>query len=231
MTRLMPARRPALREIVARLTSFYGAPGPPPATDPFALVIWENAAYLVDDRRRLEVFRRLEREIGIAPEVLLAVPLPRLAAILEGGGMFPEMRAEKLHAASLIALEAGPERLRALLFESPREARRLLKRFPGIADPGADKILLFAGAGKSLAPDSNALRVLVRLGFGEEDSSYSRQYRSAATAVAPELPDDTPWLIAAHLLLRQHGQELCKRNNPRCGACPLNEICRWYLSR
>src|SRR2546426_12509444 len=54
---------------------------------------------------------------------------------------------------------------------SPAEARKILKRFPGIGDPGADKILLFCRGGQGLGPDSNALRVLVRLGRSEEHTS------------------------------------------------------------
>jgi endonuclease III len=33
------------------------------------------------------------------------------------------------------------------------------------------------------------------------------------------------WLMACHTLLREHGRALCKRNNPRCIACPLDSIC------
>src|SRR5437763_1300816 len=105
---------PVLHEIISRLESFYGPPGPPPAIDPFALVIWENAAYLVDDARRREVFERLAGKVGIDPEAILSQPLPALAAVLEGGGMHPEMRAEKLRAASWIALEIGLDPLRKL---------------------------------------------------------------------------------------------------------------------
>ncbi|HEV2750417.1 MAG TPA: hypothetical protein VGV12_07840 [Gemmatimonadales bacterium] len=47
--------RLTLRGAIARLAKFYGRPPRPPATDPFALVIWENCAYLVDDARRATV--------------------------------------------------------------------------------------------------------------------------------------------------------------------------------
>ena len=57
------------------------------------------------------------------------------------------------------------------------KARRALKRFPGIADPGADKLLLFAGVTPYLALDSNGLRVLLRLGYGEEDDAPTRETR------------------------------------------------------
>ena len=110
------------------------------------------------------------------------------------------------------------------------EAKKLLRRFPGIGEPSADKILLFCRAQRTLGPDSNALRVLVRLGFGKESDSYQRTYRSVAEAVAPDLPADFASMIKAHQLLRRHGQELCKRAAPRCDACPLASACVWCLT-
>ncbi|HEY4564368.1 MAG TPA: hypothetical protein VIJ36_15395, partial [Thermoanaerobaculia bacterium] len=58
---------PDLQDRVARLEAFYGAPEPPAVTDPFEMVVWESAAYLVDDERRARVFARLREEIGLLP--------------------------------------------------------------------------------------------------------------------------------------------------------------------
>jgi endonuclease III len=105
------------------------------------------------------------------------------------------------------------------------KARRELKRFHGIGVPGAEKILLFTGTEAVLALESNGLRVLVRLGHGEEQSNYSGTYRSVQKALADQLPDDCAWLIRTHQLLRQHGKELCKTSRPACTACPLAGLC------
>ena len=220
----------ALRAAIARLAKFYGPPPRPPATDPFELVIWENCAYLVDDARRAAVFTRLRRDVGLKPAPILAKPLPALADIIAQGGMLPLRRAEKLHAAAEMALDIGPAELRRAVQRSPVEAKKRLRRFPGIGEPSADKILLFCRAQRTLGPDSNALRVLVRLGFGKESDNYQRTYRSAAEAVAPGLPADFASMIKAHQLLRRHGQELCKRAAPRCDACPLASACLWCRS-
>jgi hypothetical protein len=64
-----------LRGAIARLAKLYGRPPRPPATDPFALVIWENCAYLVDDTRRAAVFAKLKRTVGLDPAKILATPL------------------------------------------------------------------------------------------------------------------------------------------------------------
>lgn len=194
-------------------------------------MLLENCAYLVDDARRATVFRRLKRTVGTRPDAILRTPLPRLADIIRDGGMLPLRRAEKLHAAADIALEIGVAALGRLVKQSPAAARKVLRRFPGIGDPGADKLLLFCHGRPALGPDSNALRVLVRLGYGRESSNYSRTYRSAVEAVSPELPTGFPRLIRAHQLLRRHGQELCRRARPLCDRCPLTSDCQWYRAR
>ena len=228
----MPFRALTLADVVSRLEALYGPPKRPAVTDPFEMILAESAAYLVDDDRRARVFARLKKEVGLDPEEILETPTPVLVAAIRDGGMLPEHRAEKLVKAANTALEIGLDSLRELIRTDPKKAAKLLQKFPGIAEPGADKILLFSRAKQALGADSNVLRVLVRLGFGEEDEkNYSRMYRSAAQAVAPQLPEDYPWLISAHQLLRRHGQEICRRSAPLCEACPLTNGCRWFVGR
>jgi endonuclease-3 len=75
---------------------------------------------------------------------------------------------------------------------------------------------------------ANGLRVLLRLGFGEEKQSYSTTYRLVQQAAGEGIDKDYPWLIEAHLLLRSHGQELCRRSEPLCDKCPLAPGCEFY---
>ena len=220
----MPAR-PKLKATVAALEKLYGKPAPFPSNDPWELILRENASYLVDDATRREVFRSLKARIGVSPEAILDAPRARLVEAIRKGGMRPPMRAHKLLDAAELARETGLAELRKLAKEGGPEARKVLKRFPGIGEPGADKLLLAAGSAVTLAPDSNGLRVLVRLGYAKDDANYAKTYRAAAEAVAPELPDDTAWLVAAHQLLRRHGQETCRRSEPRCDICPLAKGC------
>jgi endonuclease-3 len=223
---------PALALLIADLEALHGTPEPPAVVDPFEMVLLENVAYLVDDERRAAAFARLGEAVGLSPEAILAAPFEELARVIAKGGMKPEHRAAKLRAAAEIASEllpGGLPALRALCREDPVLAAKVLRRFPGIGEPGADKILLFGHARRTLAPDSNALRVLRRYGFGREEKDYGRTYRSVTASVAPQLPDDSAWLIRAHQLLRRHGQEICKAGVPLCERCPLTPRCRWYL--
>ena len=222
----MPAR-PKLKATVAALEKLYGKPAPFPSNDPWELILRENASYLVDDAAREKVFSSLKARVGVSPETILGAPYERLVESIREGGMRPSMRADKLVEAAEFARETGLAKLRKLAKGGGPAARKVLKRFPGIGEPGADKLLLAAGGAVTVAPDSNGLRVLVRLGYAKEDANYAKTYRAAAEAVAPELPDDRAWLVAAHQLLRRHGQQTCRRSEPRCEVCPLAKGCEF----
>ena len=214
-----------LVQIGDALEQTHGATEPHAVRDPFEMALWENVAYLVNDGRRGAAFTGLKTAIGLTPDAILEAPVGVIAAAIADGGMKPEMRAEKLKRCSEVAQEIGLDTLRELVATAPDKARRLLKRFPGIGDPGADKILLVAGTMRTLALDSNGLRVLVRIGYGEESRNYSATYRSIDKAVQPELPDDSGALWRLHQLLRTHGKEMCTRSRPACEPCPLSRDC------
>src|SRR5262249_12017072 len=135
---------------------------------------------------------------------------------------------EKLQRIAQIVEDEFGGDLNPVLRQPLAQAKRAFKRFPGIGDPGAEKILLFCRAHPIFALESNGLRVLLRLGFGEEQGNYASSYRSVKEAVEKELKRDCDWLIRAHQLLRQHGQETCRRTRPDCPGCPLTKVCRYY---
>jgi endonuclease III len=212
-------------KLVDKLQQHYGPPTPP-STDPLELIIWENIAYLASDRRRAEAFATLKRSIGTRPEQILAAKHSTLAAIGKAG-ILPDVSAEKLLAIAKIAYEEFDSDLRAVLRKPLLQAKKALKRFPSIGDPGAEKILLLTRSYPVMALDSNGLRVLCRVGFAEEQKNYSATYRLVQDAIHEQLPRDCNSLIRAHQLLRQHGQELCKRSKPRCAECPVRDGCNY----
>ncbi|HVZ37989.1 MAG TPA: hypothetical protein VHI13_01835 [Candidatus Kapabacteria bacterium] len=216
----------ALAEMIDRLQTQYGTPSLPPAETPFELVLWEQAAYLSDDAARRGTFLRLRSEIGTDPEAIAHVSPHLLADLLRGGGIHTEERAERMQASARIVLDSYGGDMRALLALPLAVARKKLATFPMIGEPGAEKILMMTRTHPSLAPESNGLRVLLRVGYGAEQKNYSASYRSVRDAVAPQIPAaDYDWLAGAHLLLREHGQTLCKRTRPACGSCPLAPEC------
>lgn len=188
------------------------------------MIVWENVVYLVDDERRDRAFDMLVDQVGIAPADILNASDEALLPIVSIG-ILPEQRMEKLRQCAEISRTRFNGDLDSLRTLSSARARRELQRFPRIGAPAAEKIMLFAGLQSTLALESNALRVLLRLGFGEPSHRYAACYRSAQQAALAELPADQESLERAHLLLRQHGERICKRSTPQCAICPLSSTC------
>jgi endonuclease-3 len=225
-----PLRNPPVKiaEVIAALRAHYGPPGPPPSNDPFELILWENVAYLAPPARRLAAFAMLKREVGTSPGAIAAASDSALERVT-AHGILKAKFAAKLRACAQIATDEFGGGLRPVVFGPLAAAKKALRRFPGIGEPGAEKILLFSGAQALLAPDSNALRVLARYGFIDEDPSYARMY-AAGRKVSQEIGPDLAVMRDAHLLLQQHGMFLCKRAQPDCGPCPLAARCRFVLN-
>jgi endonuclease III len=221
----MAAKSLTLPDAVRALEAHYGPPTPLPTADPFELILWENVAYLASPARRREAFELLARTVGTTPPAILAAEPSSLARIT-GHGILARTFAAKLVDCARIAFDDFGGDLDAVIRQPVDAAKRALRRFPGIGEPGAEKILLFTGRQPFLAPDSNGLRVLVRLGLVREDKSYARTY-AASRPVAQDLGSRPKALQKAHLLLQQHGQTLCRRGAPRCGECPLEPGCAY----
>ena len=208
---------------VGLLGRHYGPPARPPTADPFELILLENVAYLAPPARRRDAFEHLKRTVGTSPTAILSARLRDLESVT-ARGILKGTFAAKLRECARIAIEDLGGDLRAATRGPLGVAVRALRKFPGIGEPGAEKLLLFAGRHALLAPDSNGLRVLVRLGLVREDKSYGRTY-AASRLAAEGLPADTSVMQNAHLLLHHHGQTLCRRSSPRCGECPLAQGC------
>ena len=195
-------------------------------TDPFEMILWENIGYLVDDDRRRRLFDAFASEIGLSIEAIDRASDAALLARAKLGGMRPETRVQRWREiARLIREKAGGDLAAALNSLPLPKARALLKAFPVIADPGADKVLLFSGVAPRPSLESNGLRVLIRLGYCTEQKSYDASYRMGVAVLTAAGLGDRAGLMDAYLLLREHGKTLCRRSEPLCMACPLSETC------
>lgn len=215
----------AFNQVIALLKRHYGVPEAPPARGPFELVIWENACYLLPDERRREVFDALREQVGLNAAAIDAASDKTLLPLAKRSGMRPETRVFRWREIVRITLQQYAGDLDSILQLPYAAAKKALKQFPTIGDPGAEKIQLLCGFSCGLPLESNGLRVLVRLGWGRLQRDYGATYRSVKTALKPGLPSSTDRLKEAHLLLRMHGKELCKDKAPLCHQCPLASRC------
>ena len=220
---------PVFKNLIAKLKRHYGEPKLPPAHGPFELVMWENACYLLPDERRAEVFEGLRARVGLKPEAILKADGETLLQLAQRGGMRPETRVFRWREIARITVSQFDGDLDQILQQPYERAKRALKQFPSIGDPGAEKILMFCGAACGLPLDSNGLRVLTRVGYGRAQKNYGATYRSVQEALQGELPRDAASLARAHVLLREHGKTICKTTAPVCRICPAEDLCSFSM--
>src|SRR6266403_3348017 len=177
-----------LTDILAKLEKFYRRQEPCWPLDPYEFIVWWHCGYPASDVTCAKGWKKLSTEIGIEPEKLLSATPAKLASALKPGGMFPELRGLRLKEIAMRVKDQFDGDLRSALAKPASEARKILKKFPGIADPGADRILLFSGIAPVAAVPSNCTQVLVRVLHGPEPENYGVNYREGQQALTTEVP-------------------------------------------
>lgn len=227
-----------LGRILSRLEKFYGAPKPPKSilpvlsgrADPYEMILYANCGYPATDASCTKGFEALKKEVGLRPEQILAAPESKLLEVARRCGMLPEVRVMRWREIAARVKHEFSGDLSAALKKPLREAKKALKLFPTIGDPGADKILLFTKTSPVAAVPSNCVGVTLRIFNGQMSKNYQANYRAEQEIFRAELPEDCNALLLAHLLLKQHGQEICKRTRPLCEQCPVSSDCAYFRS-
>jgi endonuclease III len=207
------------------LESLYGKQRSEVPADPYEFLVWWHCGYPASEERCTKGWQSVSSKIGIAPKQLLRAKTAILAGALKAGGMVPALRAARLkEIAGRVRDEFAGDLSSALSRLTAPQARKTLKTFPGIGNPGADRILLFGQLSPVAAVPSSCPHVLVRLTHGAEGDKYPATYASAQSMLEA-LSAAFDSRIRAYLLINRHGHELCKRTKPACERCPLESDC------
>jgi len=235
----MQKSKRGLGRVLDALEKHYGLQTAVGPSEPYQMILFVNCGYPATDASCTKGYEALKRYAVTKPEEILAAPRAKLSTLMRLGGIVPELRAERLKTiAKIVNEEFGGDlkwSLEKLLQEEKkgagkgiRSAKKALKEFPVIGDPGADKILLFAGLASIAAVPSASVAVPLRILFGAEDKNYAAGYRAAQEAMKAELPEEFDARQRAYLLLKRHGAEICKRTKPKCEICPVSALCAYF---
>lgn len=231
-----------LVRILEKLEEHYGVQAAVGPSDPYEMILFVNCGYPATDASCTKGYEPLKAEVGTKPDQILKAPSAKLLKLTRDGGMFPELRAERLKLIARITNEnfGGDLQwaLKRLMKDKKLPAEKRLKRaksalkeFPVIGEPGADKILLFSGMAPVAAVPSACTGVPQRIFFGHEDKNYGKGYRGAQEEMAAEIPENCAARQRAYLLLKKHGQEICKRTKPKCEICPIRGMCAFFQGK
>jgi endonuclease III len=218
-----------LIELLDALAATYGEQVAAWPVDPYLFLVWLHCGYPASEARCAKGWESLTSQIGVEVDKILAANPAKLADALKSGGMVPELRAMRLkEIAERVSRQYGGDLLGGLRGLPLAMVRPALKQFPNIADPGADRILLFAGISPVAAVPSNCPHVLVRIRAGRERENYVATYGEAQRMIEDGLPATFDSRIRAYLLLKHHGHEICKSSKPKCDHCPVAAECAFF---
>jgi endonuclease-3 len=73
--------------------------------------------------------------------------------------------------------------------------------------------------------DTHIARVMTRLGVVPDRTSTVTKQRILTDLIGPHAPT----IFAVHVETIEHGRTVCRARRPRCEACPLQDLCDYYL--
>lgn len=230
-----------LAQILDALEGVYGPQRLAGPKDSYEMIVFLNSGYPASDAKCAKGFEALKREVGVQAEKILAAPKAKLAKVMRASVIMPSLCAERLKEIARTVRDEFNGGLTAALKQRLREAKepekglkaakKALQEFPVIGEPSAEKILLFSGLVPVAAVPSAFVDVPVRLFIGEPGKNYAADYKAAREILDSELPQTFEARERAYLLLKKHGQEVCKRSKPKCEVCPLTEQCAYLQAK
>ncbi len=188
---------------------------------PFEVLVGIVLSQNTSDKNAIKAFEALRSELGgeIDPKKLLELDEVRLANVIKVAGQ-QRRRARLLKELARFFVE-NPRFFEELESMDVEKARAALLSLPGVGPKTADVFLLMYLRKKTFPIDTHILRVASRLGLG---NSYE-DIRRRVLELGQELTIEE--LIKLHLLLIQHGREICRPRNPKCEECVLRDLCKY----
>jgi endonuclease-3 len=98
--------------------------------------------------------------------------------------------------------------------------RAELEKLPGVGRKTANVVLNVAFGEETIAVDTHIFRVGNRTGIARGKTPLEVE-----TALEKCVPP--AYRRHAHHWLILHGRYICKAQRPRCGICPINDLCQW----
>jgi endonuclease-3 len=143
------------------------------------------------------------------PSAMVSLGLERVTELIRTIGLFRN-KAKNVVALSQILLDqhGGDVPLN----------REALQALPGVGRKTASVVLNELGIEPAVAVDTHVFRVAHRLGLadGKTPDAVERQLKAIIPA---------RWLQRAHHWLILHGRYVCVARSPKCGTCPIADLC------
>ena len=206
-------------EVYRRLFDAFGPQHWWPGESPFEVMIgavltqntnWQNVERAIGNLREADLLN---------PHALYALPQEELEELIRPAGYF-RIKARRLRNLLKFLVERYDGSLDAMFATGLSTLREELLGINGIGPETADSILLYAGRLPSFVVDTYTHRIFARHGWIDFDTDY----HAIQDHFHSNLPDDVALYNEYHALIVHLGKHYCRKTNPKCDECPLNEF-------
>ena len=221
-----------LARIYELLLDTYGEPQNDPDYDPLGGLIGTILSQHTSDINSERAYKQL---VAVFPtwEAVRDAPTYQIAEAIHSGGL-ANIKAPRIQDVLFTLTEqlqaAGSTKSLAeylkdeLAGRASEEARRYLRRIPGVGPKTAACVLMF-NMGQAIMPiDTHVHRVSQRLGLigPKVTADQAHEIFSRYTP--------SKWVYPLHVNLIRHGRQICHAQRPKCSQCPLYEQCAYVGS-
>ena len=178
--------------------------------DPWRLLVMARLSAQCTDERVNIVCRDLFREIPDA-QAMADAPLAKIEELIRPCGLFrTKAKSLKESAAMLLTIYEGrvPDTMEELL------------SLPGVGRKIANLLLGDIYKKGGIVADTHCIRICGRLGFYPEELKDPLRVERILTPVIPVSEQSDFCHRIVHF-----GREICTARSPKCGDCPMREIC------
>ena len=223
-TTAIPFLKAKAAEVTRRLTDFYGV-APWSTKDPMSQLVDILLSHRTRDEQTAAACDNLIKHFG-SWEAVRDAPTAEVQETIANVN-FPEVKAPRIQAIMRqITAERGNLNLDFLRDLPVEEGAAWLDRFEGVGPKTTACVLLFSCRKPILPVDVHVHRVSIRLGLiGKRVTADAAHLLLHAL-----LPADAQSIYNFHKALLRHGQRICVFEHPRCGKCPLQDLCDYYAT-
>lgn len=166
------------------------------------------------DKNRDIAFENLQKNVGSVEE-LSKLELSQIASLIRPAGL-SSIRASRI---KKLLLTVKEDDLKALKDAPLADALSYLTSIDGVGAKTAAVFLLFNFGMPVFPVDTHIKRVLRRIGMFPYENDAAKMQKELSNYVPQGIHLDL------HLNIIELGRKYCKANSPKCGICPIEDLC------
>jgi len=205
-------------EIVNRLEAAFGKPKWPGRRKPLDDLILTVLSQSTNDNNRDVAYTRLRERFPDWQRVMNA-PAADIADAIRPAGLGNQKSVRIKNILTWIDETYGTFDLGFLCDMAPEEVIDTFMQLKGVGIKTISVVLMFCCGVDIFPVDTHVHRICKRLQLVPQKASAEKTHH----AMQPIIPPGTSYSL--HMNFLKLGRTICKAQKPRCGECPLNDLC------